>query len=127
MSGAIELNLVSDRVDVGDEVRVAVTVSADVVTSDWRLVLRCHVRSSSPASVDVVTVPIPVPPTLCLMRVPDTGPLTRNGETFEVSWSVLAVDHSGSILAQKPVTVTPRGGVALWMQRHTPPPSAPHS
>lgn len=127
MNPAVDLSLANDRVDVGDDVRVTVVVPDDVATADWRLVLQCRVRSAAPASVEVTAAAIPVPSSPCRLRVPDTGPLTRTGVSFDVSWSVLVVDHTGSTLAEKPVVMTPRGGVALWMQRHTPPPVAPKS
>ena len=124
MSAEVDLTLSSDRVDVGDDVRVTVVVPVDVAAAvDWQVMLRCHVDSASPAQVAVVTAAIPAPSSPCRLRVPNTGPVTHHGVSFTVSWSVAVVDATGSTVAEKPVIITPRGGVALWLQGHAPPPT----
>ncbi len=45
------------------------------------------------------------------------------GQTLSVSWVVAVVDAAGEVVAEAPVVVAPRGGVALWLQRHAPPPT----
>lgn len=123
MNGELDLSLVTDRVDVGDAVRVAVVVPEGLAVDNWRVVLQCHVHSASPAQVAVASAPLTAPPSPNRLTVPDTGPVTHHGASFEVSWSVAVVDDTGSPRAEKPVIITPRGGVALWLQRHAPPPA----
>lgn len=123
MNGEVELRLINDRVDVGGHVKVTVAVPAETVTANWCVELRCQVHSASPAQVVVATAVVPSPPSPTQIAIPDTGPVTHDGVSLQVSWSVAVVDDSGTTRAETPVVITPRGGVALWLQRHAPPPA----
>jgi len=123
VNGEVELRLVNDRVDVGGHVKVTVVAPTEMATANWRVALRCQVHSASPADVVVATAAIPSPSSPTQLPVPDTGPVTRDGVTMQVSWSVAVVDDTGATRAETPVVITPRGGVALWLQRHAPPPA----
>lgn len=57
--------------------------------------------------------------------VPDGGPISFIGRLVVVSWTVEVVDlASDTTLASVPVTVVPRGGLALWAQTAAGPPAA---
>jgi hypothetical protein len=60
------------------------------------------------------------------LPIPPEGPITVNGQLIRVIWEVrLVVDRAlqGDDREKATITVFPRGGLALWAQRHAGPPT----
>ena len=124
MSGTVGVTVTAPLVTCGDSVRGQVV--ADALPSDaLHVELRCRVDSAEPAEAtlarQVVSTASGGPATFEL-KVPDQGPITAQGASLAVSWSVTVVDAAGVTLVRSPVVVMPRGGMALWLRRHAPPP-----
>ena len=64
------------------------------------------------------------------IQVPDRGPITFEGRTMAVAWTVearLDVPSAPDTRVSTPVTVLPRGGLALWARQRAAPPVSPTS
>lgn len=121
MTGQVSVSLPAPLVGCGEHVRAQVYGATD----GCAVVLRCHLDSAEPVVTTVASQPIVSGEGAgcqVVLAVPDDGPISARGTTLAVSWTVALVDPAGTVLAISPVVVTPRGGVALWLQRHAPPP-----
>jgi hypothetical protein len=127
MSESAILTVATPVVACGDVVRGHVTWPTDAAPATVVVELRGHVDSAAPADVVVASHTVDVHDDArvpFVLPVPDGGPITVRGATMAVSWMVAVVGASQETVATEPVVVMPRGGVALWLQRHAPPPSA---
>ena len=125
MSAAVELILRAPLVAVGDTVHGRVH-SLDPTGFTGRVELRCHVASAVPVDVVIASDPLEVSAgthTSFALPVPAEGPITARGVTLGWSWTVALVTSDDVTLTVSPIVVTPQGGVALWLQRHAPPPA----
>lgn len=62
------------------------------------------------------------------IEVPRRGPITFQGRTMAVNWTVearLDIPSAPDIRVSEPVTVLPRGGLALWARQRAAPPAGP--
>lgn len=90
-----------------------------------RVCLVCRLASEVPREVEMASYEVVTSPDTSVpfrLAVPTEGPITARGSSLAVSWAVTAVDPHGAVLAEVPLVVAPRGGVALWLQRHAAPP-----
>lgn len=125
MSAAVRITVAAAMVACGDTVRGEV-VGAGETRWAGTVQLQCRVRSASPRDVTMATQVLDTSrgaPAAFRLAVPARGPITMRGQTLSVSWVVAVVDAAGDVVAEAPVVVAPRGGVALWLQRHAPPPT----
>jgi len=124
MSGAVRATVTAPLVCCGDSVRGQ--VAADAALADALYIeLRCRVDSAEPVETTVARQAVSRAsggPAGFDLKVPDLGPITAHGVSLAVSWSVVVVDAGGTALVRSPVVVMPRGGMALWLRRHAPPP-----
>jgi len=124
MSGAVGVTVTAPLVTCGDPVRGQ--VASDAAPSDALYVeLRCRVDSAEPVETTLARQPVSTAsggPATFDLKVPEQGPITAQGASLAVSWSVVVVDAGGAALVRSPVVVMPRGGMALWLRRHAPPP-----
>lgn len=121
------LTLHTPVVACADVVRGHVAWPTEAAPTTVVVALRAHLHSASPADVVVARSSIDVRDDAQVpfgLPVPAQGPVTARGVTLAVSWSVALVGASGDTLTTASVVVMPRGGVALWLQRHAAPPPA---
>ncbi|MCB0997217.1 MAG: hypothetical protein KDB21_19115 [Acidimicrobiales bacterium] len=62
------------------------------------------------------------------LAVPAEGPITFDGRLIRVIWEVnvkLDVPWATDIVQTETITIFPRGGRTLWVQRNAPPPPPP--
>jgi hypothetical protein len=124
VSGTDAVSLVAGMVACGDVVKATLTTRPED-SPIARIRLVCRLSSASPREVEVATCDVAAAPGESVsfrLPVPAGGPITVRGSSLAVSWSVAAVDIHGMTTSEVPVVVAPRGGVALWLQRHAPPP-----
>jgi hypothetical protein len=125
MSTEAALTLDTPVVACADVVRGRVVWPSEATPTTVVVELRVHLDSASPADLSVSSQSIDIrdgAPAPFALPVPSDGPVTARGVTLAVSWSVVVAAASGDSLASAPVVVMPRGGVALWLQRHAAPP-----
>lgn len=110
----------------GDVLRGHITWPTDAVPTSVIVELRAQVDSAVPGEVVVASQTVHVhhdADVAFSLSVPPDGPITARGRTMAVSWAVTVVSPGHGVVATAPVVVMPRGGVALWLQRHAPPPA----
>jgi hypothetical protein len=120
------VTLAAALVACGDHVQGAVSCTGDPGPGS-QVQLECRVASGSPQTIVIDASPVVGSPPVEMARrfrfqVPVAGPISVKGSSLAVSWQVTVIDGNGQVLAETPVMVVPRGGVALWLQRSAPPP-----
>lgn len=113
----------TDTVECGERVRVDVDAAAAVVVE-----LCCDVTPAGGATSSTVVAAADAGPSVgwVELSVPESGPISYSGRLFSVAWTIRARGASADA-DEVPVTVLPRGGVALWARQAAPPPAGDDS